>query len=141
MVFQNTKLTKLLERNIKMTHIEVLKLTILGRPISKDNQPRGISKYGKYFTRPEYRKYERSVKDQAFVLMAGRQPFEGRLFVCFVFFFKNKVRPDLLNAPKSFCDALNGIVWYDDRQIELATLQVCYDKQNPRVDIVVNKLV
>lgn len=40
------------------------------------------------------------------------------------FYFKNNQRLDLFNCPKSICDALNKIVWKDDRLIHKGHLEI-----------------
>lgn len=64
-------------------------------------------------------------------------PMEGSLFVIITFYFKSKVRPDLFNAPKSLCDALNGIVWKDDKQIVMGFVQVITNDPDERAVITV----
>ena len=122
---------------------ELKRIVIKGKPISKDNQKRGQSRSGRFFIRPEYRKYEDNVGLQAAAQMIGQPPFKDDLFVVFVFYLKNKRHCDLLNLPKSLCDALNGIVWEDDRQIKMAYLQIFYlsgVKDEPLTEIIVNKI-
>ena len=50
----------------------------------------------------------------------------GPLEVNINFQFKSKVHADLFNLPKGFCDAFNGVIWKDDRQIKRGRLQVAY---------------
>lgn len=119
---------------------DTIKLVIKGKPISKDNQKRSIGKNGRYFTRPEYRDYEESVRDQAFLQLRDHKPLDCDLFVMLIFFFPNKKHCDLWNAPKSVGDALNGIVWKNDKQVKLSYLQCLYDKKDPRVEIYINKI-
>jgi len=38
-------------------------------------------------------------------------------------------------------DALTGIVWEDDSQIVEALVKKRYDKENPRIEIVINTLI
>jgi Holliday junction resolvase RusA-like endonuclease len=67
--------------------------------------------------------------------MIGKLPIEGDIMLMMVFFFENKVRPDLLNSPKSIADALQGIVYRNDKQVTIGYLQCLYDKANPRVEV------
>ena len=99
----------------------------------------GRSRSGRFFVRPEYQAFERDVKIQAMQQWNG-QPLSGNLRVDIHFVFPNLVRVDLFNAPKSLCDALNKIVWMDDKQIVLGTLSLSYDKENPRAEIEVTPL-
>lgn len=116
---------------------ENIKIIIFGKIISKDNQKMGKSRSGKFFMRPEFKRFERDVKIQA-MKQWKLLPLSERLRVNIVFYFQNKVRVDLFNAPKSLCDALNGIVWLDDKQIEEGSLKLFYDKENPRAEIEVS---
>lgn len=117
-----------------MTEIPI-KITICGRTRTKDNQSRAIGKNGRYFTRPEFRAYENSVKIQARAQMNVHPPLEGPLFVIITFYFKNNVRPDLFNSPKSLCDALNGIAWKDDKQIVMGLVRVVTGDPDERAEL------
>lgn len=50
-------------------------------------------------------------------------------------FFKNKLIRDWDNWHKLSMDALTGIVWEDDSQIEEATVRKHLDKERPRIEI------
>lgn len=113
-----------------------IKVIITGKPISKDNQKRGVGKYGQFFTRPEYRIYEETARLQAVAQLIGKKILKNEVEVEMIFYFPNKIRCDLFNVPKSVCDALNGVLWEDDKQIIAGHLFVRYDKKNPRVEIV-----
>ena len=117
-----------------------IKLIITGKALSKDNQKRGVGRGGGFYIRPQYRAYEEKVRFQAKAQLIGIKPFEGDLFVRFDFYFQNKKHCDLLNLPKSVCDALNKIAWIDDRQIKSSFLECFYDKENPRIEIFIKKI-
>lgn len=42
---------------------------------------------------------------------------------------------DLDNHLKIVFDALTGVVWEDDKQIQEMTIRKDYDKENPRVEL------
>jgi crossover junction endodeoxyribonuclease RusA len=54
------------------------------------------------------------------------------------FYFATKRRRDLDNQNKLVLDALTGIVYEDDSQIDELHLYRRYDKQNPRIEIVLS---
>ncbi len=120
-----------------------MKITVFGRPISKDNQSRAPSKHGRYFLHREYRDYERNVRAQVenqLSKVVGFKPFINMLRVSMIFFFQDNRHPDLFNAPKSICDALNKVLWIDDKQIVSAGLKMAIDRDNPRVEIEVEEI-
>jgi len=50
-------------------------------------------------------------------------------------FFKDKRRRDVDNFNKIILDALEGVVYEDDKQIQKLTITKDYSKENPRVEI------
>lgn len=67
--------------------------------------------------RPERHKhFETTCRLYALKQYSGR-PMTGELLVRINFSFNNNKMPDLWNLPKSVGDALNGVVWKDDRQV------------------------
>lgn len=107
------------------------------RAISKDNE-KILNKRGRYFLTDKFKDFEKDLK-----LIAGSQlpnDFEKfineNLCVTLLFTFKNKVHCDLFNLPKSVCDAMNGILWDDDRQIKSGSLDINYgDKEEIRLEV------
>lgn len=110
-------------------------ITIPGRPLSKDNE-KITNRLGKPFLSKKFKDYAAFIKREAERQMKehGWTPFNIPVFVKMEFFFKNDVRLDLFNAPKSVCDALNGIVWEDDHLIHQGQLCIKFD-DNERVDL------
>jgi len=102
---------------------DYISLTFRGKPISKDNE-KLISKHpsaktGRHYTylSTKYKIYEKSLKRQAWQqLPKDFKPLEKNVWVSLFFYFKNRRHGDILNLPKSICDAMNGILWKDDRQ-------------------------
>lgn len=107
------------------------------RAITKYNG-RMTSRRGGIFLRPEVKQFEMAIR-----YAAGKQyqgpPLEGKLKVDIDFFFDNNRMPDLFNLPKSVCDALNKIVWLDDRQIVQGTLTKTNDGKS-RIIIKIREL-
>lgn len=92
----------------------MLAFTIPGPAVPKQ-RPRVTFKNGRplTFTPAETRRFERDVGYIA--KAAGAKPHQG--IVCLIIRFYG-LRGDGDNALKSLCDALNGIAWNDDRQVE-----------------------
>ena len=117
----------------------MIRLIFPGKCISKDNDKSYNPKSGFFFLAPKHRAYQNMIALQAKIQMKY-PPLEGPLSVEIIFYMPNKVRGDLFNLPKSICDALTGIVWLDDKQIESGTLCIKYDKKNPRAEMTVYRL-
>tara|TARA_Y100000310_G_scaffold217314_1_gene218386 strand:- start:3026 stop:3484 length:459 start_codon:yes stop_codon:yes gene_type:complete len=110
-----------------------------GEPISKSNAyKRGRGK--SFYKDAKYVEYEETLQQAAIEAMGDNPPFEGPCHITLRFYFKTYRRKDLTNMPKTACDALNDIVYLDDTQIVSAELEKLYDKENPRVEIIVEEL-
>lgn len=59
----------------------------------------------------------------------------GSVILSIRFFFKDKRPRDLDNQNKLILDALSGIVYVDDKQIDELHLYRDYDKEKPRIEI------
>lgn len=69
------------------------------------------------------------------------EPIEGGVFVGISYFFgDNRVR-DLDNYKKVLLDALSGVLWVDDRQIEVDVSIKSHKEDNPRVELYFDKLL
>lgn len=92
-----------------------IQITIEGRPMSKSNEH--MTFHGKPFVPQALKKYELNAAWQAHQQMKANnwKMFTEPIFVKMIFYFKDRTRLDLTNAPKSICDALNKLVWKDDR--------------------------
>lgn len=62
------------------------------------------------------------------------QPLKGALVVEITLFWKDKRRHDVDNI-KGLLDALTGILWEDDNQIEQLMIMKAVDKENPHVEL------
>lgn len=65
------------------------------------------------------------------------EPLTGPLRVEVTLFFGTRRRADIDNFNKLWADALTGIVWEDDSQIEELRIVKRYDRERPRVEICV----
>jgi len=115
--------------------MDTITLKFTGRAKSKDNY-KMIGKFpdkktGKYYTflSQEYKLYEKNLRRQAQAqLPEGWQVLTSCVWVSLLFYFKNKVHTDVINLPKSICDAMTGILWKDDRQVWLKLVYPTYAK-------------
>ena len=68
-----------------------------------------------------------------------RKPLVCPLQITVVLFFGTKRIADWDNFHKLSMDALTGIVWLDDSQVQEATVTKKYDKENPRIEITIQE--
>lgn len=66
-------------------------------------------------------------------------PTEDLLEIGIKLFFGDKRKRDWDNFHKLSMDALTGIVWVDDSQIKKATVELFFDKNNPRIELKILK--
>lgn len=127
-----------------------------GLPQGK-GRPRFVRRTGIAYTPPATRAYEGTLTWYGHMAMAGRPPINGPISVVVDAYFavpqswtfsKRKhalegkvphiVKPDADNLLKML-DALNGVVWDDDKQIAMCVICKRYDAR-PRLEIKVAKL-
>lgn len=127
-----------------------------GIPMGK-GRPRFVRRTGIAYTPEATRSYEGALKQQAFMAMAGRAPFEGPVSVRVDAYFpvpenwsaKTRAkalageilhckRPDWENVAKML-DAFNSIVWVDDKQVTAGLVVKHYDLR-PRLAVTVRPL-
>jgi Holliday junction resolvase RusA-like endonuclease len=125
----------------------VISLAIPGKPISKDNRRFPAIKRGAPVIKiPEtYREFEKRVKVQALQQIIGRRdrgrfpiPKGTQIVVHLMFFYPYEpTANDVFNAPKSVCDALEGILYENDNQILIGMVAKAKDAKEPRIEIMV----
>lgn len=113
------------------------KITLTGNPISTQNAylSRGKRRFLSHKARTRKQQYEWEVKNQ----WKG-EPLEGDLSIDIVLYFGTKRRVDWDNFHKISTDSLEGIVFKDDSQIQEAHVIKDYDKENPRIEMVIHSL-
>lgn len=67
-------------------------------------------------------------------------PIAGPVEVSIAIFFGTRRKCDWDNFHKLSMDALTGIAWEDDSQIQLATVRKGYDKERPRMEITIKEM-
>jgi Holliday junction resolvase RusA-like endonuclease len=87
---------------------------------------------GRAVKSPEARSYQQRARLLA--LSMGARPLAGPVSVGFAVFRPRRVG-DLDNVLKVILDALNGVAWVDDSQVEVLTAMRFEDKANPRVEV------
>ena len=136
--------------------MESLTITLAGPPRGK-GRPRFSRNTGFAYTPEGTRSYEGALRHEAAHVMAGRRPTDGPLAVSIVAIFaipkswSRKMRaaalagdvwptktPDVDNLMKTI-DAMNGIVWRDDKQVVDARVMKVYGDR-PRLEIVITPI-
>lgn len=68
----------------------------------------------------------------------GIKPFAGNVVVT-IYVYRARKTGDLDNFQKLLLDALNGIAYNDDRQIVELHAYRCDDKDDPRVEVIIEQ--
>lgn len=105
-----------------------------GNPVPKQSY-RAV--HGGGYTDPRVKAWQEKVADVASLNMRGKDMLTGLITIELQFFLSDKRRKDWDNLSKGVCDALNGIVYKDDSQIEQATIEKAYSKEEPGVYVLV----
>jgi Holliday junction resolvase RusA-like endonuclease len=85
------------------------------------------------------RQLKQSYVEQAIEQWDGA-PWECDLEIWIEIYFGTKRKSDWDNFHKLSMDALTGIVWIDDSQIQVAHVSKFYSKEDPRIEITIGKL-
>jgi len=104
-------------------------LTFDFRLISKDNE-KIFNRAGRPFLSAKFKEFEKRVRLHTFLQYHGKPPLEGDLKLSVIAHYKNKVHPDATNLFKGICDAWQGILYKNDRQIKKAEIEVDYDEKD-----------
>lgn len=108
-----------------------------GQPLPKE-RPR-IGK-NRAYTPPKTQAWENTIAWGVRAKMGHLEPFMGDVKVTLVFHRKGKKRADLDNFCKSALDAMNGIVYHDDKQVTRLEAIVIYGSPEPGVSIKVDSI-
>jgi Holliday junction resolvase RusA-like endonuclease len=124
----------------------VIRLRILGNPRSKANALRG-GRRGSHYQPKWVGEFEASLKARAAqsLYVAGYHKFPiftGRVEMTYRFYFAHKpTTRDLDNSFKSVNDALQGVLYVNDRDIwRYGSAEKFHDKERPRIEIEVRAL-
>jgi len=91
-----------------------------------------------HFLTKEAKLFKEQVMWLAQELVKNKEPMLGDVSVVINYYIKRD--RDLLGSDKLLMDALQGIVYVNDKQITHAELNKFSDKLNPRVELIVTKI-
>lgn len=122
---------------------QVIRFTVPGRPVPKARPRFGG---GGVFTDKRTKEYEAAVKVKAKLALAlGKRapimpnawPTDQRYRVDLIMVFDDNRRRDIDNCAKAILDAMNGVVYDDDSQIDQLVLirEKATDERGPQADI------
>jgi Holliday junction resolvase RusA-like endonuclease len=89
---------------------------------------------------PKARETKTVYQIQARSQRRGKPKLQWDLFIYIKIYFGNKMKHDRDNRHKISCDSLEWIVYENDSQIRLTLVELWYDKENPRQEIMLCKL-
>ncbi len=117
-----------------------LSFVVPGPPVPKARARRG--KGGRWYTPDETRLYERHVGACARVALAlarlaSRWPMDAEYRLTARMYFADRRRRDADNVVKSLADGCIGVLWADDHRVGIAADPWQIDRDNPRVEMVV----
>lgn len=116
------------------------KIVLKGSPVTT-NRLYATACYGRFPTRymtPTAKKTKEDYQWQA-KSQWKQKPLSEDLIIDVRLFFQTKRKCDWDNFHKLSMDALTGIVWQDDSQIQKARVEKLYDKESPRIEIDIYK--
>lgn len=126
----------------------VLRFTVNGPPVPCE-RARVVQKLlgdqlrSRAVTPPRTRAYEavvRQVSALAVLQQGARWRLDAEAYLVTLHFFRAAKRGDWDNLAKAVTDAMNGVVYVDDRRIVGATVRLGIDRERPRVEVWVEAL-
>lgn len=110
-----------------------MKIILKGNPVSTNNIYR-YTKYGTYMTEKG-----KSLKNDYYYQLKNQYkstPCLDDVILAVELFFGDKRIRDIDNYNKIVLDACSGILWIDDSQIQEIKIKKNYDKDNPRIELI-----
>jgi Holliday junction resolvase RusA-like endonuclease len=120
-----------------MTSNVVYTTTIKEKALNKKNNMRAWG--NRLVKSPKLEDYEKALQKH-FKATAQAAPWIGPVKLSVVFTFGDKRRRDIQNCFDILCDAMNGIIYLDDSQIEVLEGSKKYSKDNWCIEIIVELL-
>lgn len=119
----------------------MIKITLTGEPKSNQHIYKTVCRgtFGTMYMSAEGKAIKEDYGWQAKSQWSG-PPTTKPLRVKSTLYFKIKRNHDIDNYNKLVLDALSGIVWVDDGQIEELSITKKYDKIKPRCELVIYEL-
>lgn len=129
-------LKPLKQKVMKFSKSSGTKITLFGSPISTQHAygQHGKIRYMKKDAKDRKEQYQWEAKSQWKSKIIGTP-----IKIAVALFFGDKRVRDWDNYHKISMDALSGIVWEDDSQVQEALITKHYDKENPRIEIEVSE--
>lgn len=114
-------------------------LSIPGRPLSTQTLYKRSIQGRMYMTEEGHSR--KATYQIMFKMIALKMKWEkdGEFEVKTNLYFGDKRKHDIDNYSKILLDAATGFIWDDDNQIKKMTVEKHYDKNKPRVDILVTR--
>jgi crossover junction endodeoxyribonuclease RusA len=115
-------------------------ITLKGNPISTSHiyKMRSFGKFVSMYVSKEGKDLKADYQKQA-QAQWNEEVLAGELEINIKLYFSDKRKRDWDNYHKLSMDSLTGIVWEDDSQIQKATVEKYYCKENPRIEIIIDK--
>lgn len=115
-----------------------MKLILRGNPKSTNTiyKYRCAGRFPRMYMSPQGRKVKDSYIEQIEEQYDG-EPLTGELAVNILYYFGTKRRMDIDNFNKILFDACNKRVWKDDVQITEMHVFKEYDKEDPRIELII----
>jgi Holliday junction resolvase RusA-like endonuclease len=115
-----------------------LTFTIPGPPVPNARARRGRG--GNHYTPDKTRAYRNRVAWECTRKRLATWPLHARYAVELTFHMPNSRRADADNLAKGVLDALNGIAWEDDSQVQRLVVEKRIDRANPRAEVTIEIL-
>lgn len=112
----------------------ILRAVIEGRCVPWQ---RTASYQGRNLTPKTQRAYQRYVATTVAMQSPAGWPADARYAVELIVYEPDARRRDLDNQAKTVLDALNGVLWADDSQIDVLAVVRRLDRERPRVEMCV----
>lgn len=93
------------------------------RLISKDNE-KITNRQGRFFLSKKFKDWETRVKAATLAQYPHKEVLSGNISIHVEACFTNKVHSDATNLFKGLCDALQGVIYNNDKQIKEAHIVV-----------------
>ena len=119
---------------MKETKTKPVEFFVEGKPVAK-GRPR-VTRYGTTYTPAKTREWEEMVAWSARIALGSDPPMEVPVAVQLVF-YRPRANSDLDNLIKAVLDAMNGLVYADDKQISSIHAIRLPDGEQPGVWVMV----
>lgn len=127
--------------NVAGARMVRIEFVVPGPPVPKQRARQGRGKF--YTPEPtvQWAAHARSCASAAVVRAGWKRPLAGSVDVTAIVVAPDHRPRDLDNtAGKALCDALNGVVWYDDRQVTRTDHVKAMDKSAPGIYVAIEAL-